>query len=405
MLLDNSIFIPGEKKKIMFTFDNIRHEIKLMNIDKFYNMIIQLTEKNIRDMTNIRHMKYIASSILIIASLLSDVVIAEQDELLKNGEGFDQFLKSASSMNRLYGVIVSVNGKIYLEEYFNGSNRNKLVNIKSASKSIVSALIGIAVEQGFISDVNEPIKNYFDSMPIDNFSDEKKDITIANLLSMQSGLRPTSNRNYGAWILSKDWIGFALAQPMEASPGTVMRYSTGNTHLLSAILTRATGKNTWEFAREFLGEPLGFTLAPWPTDPQGIYFGGNDMEMTAWQMLRFGELFINSGRFKEEQIVTENWIKQSFQKHAISTRERGRYYGYGWWLKEMAGYDTSYAWGYGGQYIILVPKLDLVIVTTSNSTPHQDRRSHRRELTNLIEDYIIRVVAEVKTGSEVAAYR
>ncbi len=349
--------------------------------------------------------KYIFGLILAVCSFLPNLVIAEQEARSHHAVDFSQFLKMAGNMNRLYGVIVSVNGDIYLEEYFNGSNKNRLVNIKSASKSILSALIGIAVEQGYIQGVNEPIKKYFDKIPADNFRDEKNNITIADLLTMQSGLRPTSNRNYGAWVLSKDWIEFALSQPMEASPGTVMRYSTANTHLLSAILTRATGISTLEFAREYLGKPLEFRLASWPQDPQGIYFGGNDMEMTARQMLKFGELFLNGGQFKNQQIVTADWISRSFQKHAISTRERGRYYGYGWWLKQMAGFETSYAWGYGGQYIILVPKLDLVIVTTSSSTPHQERRSHRRILTDLIEDHIIRVIAEIKAGSEITANR
>jgi CubicO group peptidase (beta-lactamase class C family) len=152
-----------------------------------------------------------------------------------------------------------------------------------------------------------------------------------------------------------------------------------------------------EFAREHLGKPLGFTLAPWPKDPQGIYFGGNDMEMTARQMLTFGELYINQGRLNETQVVPAEWVRKSLQQHAISTRERGRYYGYGWWLKKMAGHDVSYAWGYGGQYIVLVPDLKLVVVTTSSSTPHQERRSHRRELTDLIEEDIVRVVSEKRS--------
>ena len=172
-----------------------------------------------------------------------------------------------------------------------------------------------------------------------------------------------------------------------------MEYSTGNTHLLSAILTSATGRSTLAFARESLGQPLGFHLAAWPKDPQGIYFGGNDMEFTARQMLAFGELYLNGGRANGRQIIPAAWIEASLQPRAVSTRETGRFYGYGWWVREMAGYSTPYAWGYGGQFIILVPELDLVVVTTSSSNPGDERRSHLRQLYDLIEFLVITAVS------------
>lgn len=342
-----------------------------------------------------RNKNIVLGFILIICTFCTQLVFANQNnEPRPKNIQFKSFLENASNMTRLYGVVVSQNGKIILEDYFQESHRDKLVNIKSASKSIISALVGIAIQHGYIRGTDVAIKDYFGDLSEDNFDEEKNNITISDLLSMQSGLRPTSNRNYGVWVLSNDWVKFALSQHMEARPGTVMRYSTGNTHLLSAILTKATGKSTLEFAREYLSDSLGFNLAPWPTDPQGIYFGGNDMEMTARQMLQFGELYLNGGQIKEEQIISEDWVNLSLKRHARSTRERGRYYGYGWWLKKMAGYKVKYAWGYGGQYIILVPELNLVVVTTSSSTPHQDRRSHRRTLTDIIENDIIQTVSD-----------
>jgi CubicO group peptidase (beta-lactamase class C family) len=206
---------------------------------------------------------------------------------------------------------------------------------------------------------------------------------------MQSGLRTTSNRYYGAWVLSPDWIEFALSQPLEERPGGRMRYSTGNTHLLSAILTQTTGESTLDFARKALGAPLGFRLAAWPTDPQGIYFGGNDMELTPRQMLVFGELYLHGGRAGGRQVIPAKWVEASLQPRTESPREGGRYYGYGWWIRTMAGVQTPYAWGYGGQFIVLVPALDAVIVTTSSSTPGDDRRAHTRRLYDLIEHDVI----------------
>jgi CubicO group peptidase (beta-lactamase class C family) len=312
---------------------------------------------------------------------------------------FEKAVQEARTMPHLYSILVSWRGDLQLEEYYNGRGPDSLVNIKSVSKSVLSALVGIAIEQGHISSVNQQIGEYFPEYLDDEVDPRKATITIGNLLTMQSGLESTSSRNYGAWVLSSDWIAFALNQAIEYPPGFRMGYSTGNTHLLSAILTKATGTSVLEFARKNLSAPLDFRLADWPRDPNGIHFGGNDMEMTARQMLAFGELYLNKGKTNGRQIIPENWIDNSLKPHTESTREQGRYYGYGWWLRSMAGHDTAYAWGYGGQYIFLVPDLDLVIVTTSSSYPHNDRRAHRRQLTTILEDHIIKPVADRLTGS------
>src|SRR4030095_16580960 len=129
---------------------------------------------------------------------------------------------------------------------------------------------------------------------------------------MRSGLESTSNRNYGAWVQSANWVRYALMRPLIATPGTVMEYSAGNSHLLSAILTKASGRSTWQFAQESLAKPLGFALQPWPRDPQGVYFGGNDMLMTPRQMLAFGELYLDRGRASGMQIIPEAWVRDSF---------------------------------------------------------------------------------------------
>ncbi len=300
----------------------------------------------------------------------------------------------ANTLPRLYSLLVSRDGALLVEEYFNGKGPSSIANVKSASKSVISGLVGIAIEAGHIQSVDQPIGDFFGEALAGDANERKADITIGDLLTMQSGLETTSNRNYGAWVQSRDWVGFALAQPVEYPPGALMEYSTGNTHLLSAILTIATGKSTLAFARETLGEPLGFHLAQWPQDPQGIFFGGNDMEFTPRQMLAFGELYLNGGRGNGRQIIPAEWVDESLQARAVSTRESGRYYGYGWWLREMAGFMTSFAWGYGGQFIVLVPELDLVIVTTSSSYPSDERRPHLRQLYDLMEHLVIARVSD-----------
>ncbi len=307
---------------------------------------------------------------------------------------FATALTTAESLPRMRSLLISRNGDLVLERYFNGAQSGSVTNIKSVSKSVLSALVGIAIERGHLSGVEQPIVDYLgDRLPTDD-NILKEQITIENLLTMQSGLETTSNRNYGAWITSSDWVSFALRQPLELPPGRVMEYSTGNTHLLSAILTKATGQSTLEFAREVLAKPLGFDLPPWPQDPQGIYFGGNDMEMTPRQMLAFGELYLNEGRANGAQIVPRDWVEDSLAQRAQSRRERNRYYGYGWWIREMAGHETRYAWGFGGQFIVLVPTLNLIVVTTSSSNPGPGRRAHTQRMYDLVEHEVIETVSE-----------
>ena len=303
---------------------------------------------------------------------------------------FEPAVKAASELPRLYSLLVSHRGELVLERYFNGRRATSVANIKSASKSVISALVGIAIDTRQIPSVSQPISTYFPSLK--NSEAPKAQITIEDLLTMRSGLESTSNRNYGAWVQSRNWVGYALSRPLLTPPGTAMTYSTGNSHLLSAILTSATKRSTWQYAQESLARPLGFTLAQWPRDPQGIYFGGNDMLMTPRQMLSFGQLYLNRGRIGGQQVVSEKWITDSFVPRGRSPISE-RLYGYGWWMREMSGVPTYYAWGFGGQYIVLAPSLDLVVVSTSSPLVGDERRSHRRTVDDIIEQLIVAPVS------------
>ena len=304
------------------------------------------------------------------------------------GSSLDAAVKAASELPRLHSLIVSRHGEVIVERYFHGRRSTTAANVKSVAKSVISALVGIAAERKLL-DLNQPIGRYFPEALNATADAAKRAITIDDLLTMRSGLETTSNRNYGAWVQSGNWVRYVLAKPLVVPPGTQMIYSTGNTHLLSAILTKVTGKSTWQFAQDALARPLGFTLAPWPRDPQGIYFGGNDMLMTPRQMLAFGELYLNKGRVRpSNQIVPESYVEQSFVARGRS-QISGREYGYGWWTREIAGRRAYYAWGFGGQYIYLVPSLDLVVVSTSAATVGEDRRSHRATVDDIIEQLIV----------------
>jgi CubicO group peptidase (beta-lactamase class C family) len=291
----------------------------------------------------------------------------------------------------LHSLLVSRRGELVFERYYNGRRAERLANIKSASKSVVSALVGIAIDRKLIPDVSTPIATYFSDLARDT-DPRKREITVEHLLMMRPGLEGTSGRNYGAWVTSRNWVRYALSRPMFAAPGEEMEYSTGNTHLLSAILTMATGKSTLQFANDTLATPMGFSLESWPRDPQGIYFGGNDMLLTPRQMMAFGRLYLSGGQAGGRQIVPAAWVAASVVPRTRSRVSR-RQYGYGWWMRDLAGHRSFYAWGYGGQYIYAVPALDLVVVTTSSTSADETRRGHRRTVDEIVEELIVDPIA------------
>lgn len=276
-------------------------------------------------------------------------------------------LDRAAELPRLRGILVSQHGQVVLERYWRGAAADRATNIKSASKSVLSVLVGIAIQEGHIRGVDQPISDFFpDYFARADVDPAKRRITVGNLLSMQSGLESTSFNQYGAWVGSRNWVRAALDQPVVDQPGGRMLYSTGSTHLLSAILTRATGTSTWAYANHKLGEPLGFRIRPWQRDPQGIYFGGNDMYLTPRQMLRFGQMWLDGGSVDGRQIVPRAWVEQSVRPRT-SSPWNGHGYGLGWWTRESGGRQVHFAWGYGGQYIFVVPELRMVAVFISES--------------------------------------
>ena len=150
---------------------------------------------------------------------------------------FDAAITAADELPRLHSLLVSHRGTLVVERYFNGARATRPANVKSVSKSLISALVGIAIERGHISGVEQPIAAYFAEHLRAPADAPKRAITIEDLLTMRAGLESTSSRNYGAWVTSKHWVRFALSRSLESPPGEEMEYSTGNTHLLSAILT------------------------------------------------------------------------------------------------------------------------------------------------------------------------
>jgi CubicO group peptidase (beta-lactamase class C family) len=233
----------------------------------------------------------------------------------------------ASQLPQLRSLLVSRRGELIAEYYAPGVRPGGVANIKSAAKSIIATLVGVAIHRGLVKGLNEPIATYFPELAQDP-DPRKRTITIEDLLTMRSGLASTSGRNYGAWVQSPNWVRYALRRPMVSDPGTDMEYSTGTSHLLSAVLTKATGVSTWQFAQDALARPLGFSLARWPQDPQGIYFGGNEMLLAPKQMMALGELYRNRGTINGRQIVPAAWVDTSCVPRTASVYDSDRRYGF-----------------------------------------------------------------------------
>ncbi len=301
---------------------------------------------------------------------------------------FDEAVQAAGRLPRIRSLLVSRRGALVLERYFNGARATGRTNIKSAAKSVISALTGIAIERRLLPGVDAPIAPYFPELARAGADPRKRKITIEDLLTMRSGLQSTSGRNYGAWVRSPNWVRYILERPLVSPPGEQMEYSTGNTHLLSAILAKVSKKDTWAFAQGALGNPLGITLARWTHDPQGVYSGGNEMLMTPRQMVRFGELYANRGVSDGREIIPASWVDASFVPRGRSPISE-QLYGYGWWIGTMADLPVYFAWGSGGQYIFVIPAADLVVVSTSSLGGGRDR-GQRHAVYDLVERFIVR---------------
>lgn len=266
----------------------------------------------------------------------------------------------------LYSAVVVKNGVVIDAYYADGFNEASTFPVHSVSKSITSALIGIAIDEGYISGVDEPLSDYFPE--ILDFEDSRwADITLWHLLTHTSGMVSTDHYDWNGWRNSENWIEYIFSYPLNSTPGTVFDYSTGNTHLLSAVLEKATGEKFADYAAEKLLKPLGMESASVGTDPQGIGDGGNGFVMTTLDMARFGLLFANGGVWQEKQVVPAEWVEEStgvcFEREGHTCD-----YGYQWWVRTFNKHPAYFAQGYAGQFIFVVPELSLVIAITSEYT-------------------------------------
>jgi CubicO group peptidase (beta-lactamase class C family) len=308
----------------------------------------------------------------LLAGAAAAVVVRPGPASSAAADSLDSVREHAASMPRLRALIVLRDGRPVIAEAFRGPGLDRPVNVKSLSKTVLALLTGIAIDKGVIAGVDQPIAPLLrEFLPADP-DPRIEAITVGHLLSLRAGLERTSGPNYGAWISSGNWVRAALARPFVDEPGGAMLYSTGSTHLLSAALTRASGRSTLALARAWLGEPLGIAIPPWPRDPQGIYFGGNDMELSPRALVRIGETARLGGEIDGRRVVSNRWIGAMWTPQGFSPFTGDRY-GYGWFLREVEGTPVRYGWGFGGQMLFVAPDRGLTVAMTSDSSQPSGR--------------------------------
>jgi CubicO group peptidase (beta-lactamase class C family) len=264
-------------------------------------------------------------------------------------------------------IVVHRNGELIFESYPNPTyGPDDLHLLYSVTKSITSALIGIAMEEGYIEGVDQKVIDFFPDWEIENLDGWKESLTIENLLTMSCGFEwqgPDDGlHTWGDALRSGNPIQYVLNLPMVSKPGSEWVYNGGCSHLLSAILSRATNRSTLDYAREVLFEPLGISKVRWPRDTQGIYFGGQDIWLTPRDMAKFGQLFLDNGMWEGQQIIPSEWVRDSVSTHI---KHWGGGYGYQWWTYPENG--IFYASGAFEQRIMVIPNYNMVVVFTSNA--------------------------------------
>lgn len=289
-----------------------------------------------------------------------------------DSETLEKMLKYMDSSEKdFHSVLVYRNNQLVTESYFYPYHKDVKHSVNSVTKSIVSTLIGIAIEDQKLGSINEKVVDLFPEMQLEHLDDQKKDITVENLLTMSSGLQWVDHFQYGApddsttkMDQSPNAIKYVLDQPVVTEPGTKFYYHNGVSQTLSGIIHHHSGQTTFDYAKEKLFHPLGITNLDWIMNQNGIHNGGGGLIMIPRDMGKIGLLFLNHGSWNGKQLISEEWVKEATMKHidtiGVDPGEHG--YGYQWWMNSFGGYSAR---GIGGQFIFVLPEENLVVVFTS----------------------------------------
>lgn len=289
--------------------------------------------------------------------------------------------------NDLQSVAIVKNDKLVYEQYFNGASYLTRYDIRSATKSFISALVGIAIDQGKINSINDPIMPYFsDYFPVKHLDKNKKSIRIIDLLTMTSGFNADVDNSHSLghedkMEMANDWVKFAIDIPVINKPGVKWSYASMNTFLLGYILEQATGEKLDVYAQKYLFQPLGITNMQWSYTPKGRVVAQGNFRITTRDMAKFGYLYLNNGSYNGKQIISKQWVVQSTTGQYPVYWHGYHSYGFKWYNHSMTINEKliNYysAAGNGGQKICIIPDLNMVvtITTTAFFKPYANQRS------------------------------
>ncbi|WP_410768522.1 serine hydrolase domain-containing protein [Fontibacillus sp. BL9] len=286
-------------------------------------------------------------------------------------------LAAALAPLNLRSCLISRKGEMIFEHYRDLHAALEIAKINSCTKSILSALLCIAMDRKLLPQPNATIGTFFPQASA-NRDPRLRDITLWHLLTMTAGFDWTEfggQNSFPRMTRSHDWVEFVLEQPFRDPPGVKTEYNSGISQLLSAILVQATGMPVARFAELNLFEPLGIDSYKWERDPQGIHTGGFGLWLRPYDMLKFGQLFLQQGNWENRQLISRDLALQSVQPAISVEAPRRGFYAWHWWADSYGGkrelspassFDYFYARGFGGQFIHVIPELETVVVLSDD---------------------------------------
>lgn len=303
-----------------------------------------------------------------------------KEQAVDTARVYQLFSQMYEGGNKVHSVLLVKDNTLVIEEYFNGQEANEQHDLRSATKSIISLLVGIALDKGYIKSLDDPLATYLKTpVPENNLHSQKDSITLRHLLTMATGLDcndwdAKSAGQEDRVYRKKDWIQYTLDLPLVNEPGSVSQYCTMGVILMAEIIGRASGMPIDAFAAKYLFEPLGITNVSWGhTSNKEVITSGKRLYMTSRDMAKIGQLVLDKGIWDEKQIVSSEWVEEST---ATQTTITGREYGYLWWNIPLGAEGqrvvAKVASGNGGQYIMVVPELDMVAVFTGGAYNSQE---------------------------------
>lgn len=301
--------------------------------------------------------------------LLILLPIACEENNVDTSAALEEVFSNAEQFPNLKSLIVYKDKSIIKEKYFHNGAPTSDHDVRSVTKSVMATLIGIAIDKGFIQSEDQKIGVFLEPL-VGNIDSSKANIRIRDLLSMSSGFygnELSSPDGYNNWISAPDQLLYTLNQPLASQPGQTFYYNSGASHLLSAILTQATGMSSYNFAKQYLFQPLGISDHNWNSDNRGLNNGAAGLRLTPQDMLKIGILYLNDGVYSNVQIVSQSWIR----KTATAKITTGNVlpfapeYGYLWWNGRIQSRNYYFANGWGGQFIVVVPDIRLIVVASN----------------------------------------